>query len=106
MRKRICSAVLAACLILLQVNCMTVSASARTDFKPALPLRQSYHIISLDYYQESFSGSAHTGIDIDHNGHKTQDVYAVADGTVVLAKNLCGHHNGYPHNEKSCKAGN
>lgn len=103
MRKRVHGMIGIACVILLQLSCMIIPASARTDFLPAWPLRSGFNIISLDYYQD---GDPHTGIDIGHGNQPTQDVYAVADGTVVSAKNLCAHYNGYPHNKKSCKAGN
>lgn len=100
MRKRICSVVFTVCLILLQMNCMIVPASARTDFKPAWPLHNGFNIISLDYYQTipknpKDGDGSHTGIDIGHGNKPTQDVYAVADGTVYKIGNKCNHYNAY-----------
>ena len=60
------------------------------DFQPLWPLKKSYFVKALDVYS---SGSAHRGIDIISNGYPTQDVFAVADGTVVEIYNSCGHHN-------------
>ncbi len=89
--------------IVLQLSCMVIFASARTDFLPAWPLRHGSNIISLDFYQEKERGR-HSGIDIGHGKKPKQDVYAVADGTVVSVENLCDHFSVYPHSKEKCKA--
>ena len=58
------------------------------SFSPLWPVRQSYYIRALDVYS---GGSVHGGIDIINDGYPTQDVYAVADGTVVSVYNGCPH---------------
>ena len=64
--------------------------ASTSSFKPLWPLKQSYFVKALDVYS---GGSEHRGIDIINNGYPTQDVYAVADGTVVEVNNTCTHDN-------------
>ena len=64
------------------------SVYSSESFSPLWPVKQSYYIRALDTYN---GGSEHGGIDIISDGYPTQDVFAVADGTVVSVYNDCPH---------------
>ena len=75
-------------------NVESFEATTSSVFSPLWPLKQSYYIGALDTYP---GGTKHGGIDIINDGHPTQDVFAVYDGTVVSVYNGCSHHNNAPN---------
>jgi len=71
---------------------------ATNDFRPIWPTTYGHIIHGLDAY---FNDGSHNGIDIlpDGSNYQTQDILAVADGTVYATRNKCTHANqGAGHN--------
>lgn len=103
MRKRIYGAAGLVCAILLQLSCVVMPASAaQTDFTPMWPLHEGFDIISLDYYPSNRT-TKHGGIDVI-GGSSKQNVYPVADGTVIEYGNDCIHYStkDNPHDNDKC----
>jgi len=70
-----------------------IESEATSEFKPILPVDSGKVIVlGLDTYA---GGSAHNGIDLTpiNSADKYQDIYAVADGVVYAARNLCTHES-------------
>lgn len=91
MKKKIIVFLLIACLISTTLPAFSSNASASSGFAPIWPCDTSKVFVnSLDNYPK---GGTHNGIDITptDSGNAYQDIFAVADGTIVEARNSCSH---------------
>lgn len=92
MKKWIIGLLVAATLALSLVPMFAIEAEAVTGVTLQWPVQKAHIVHGLDHY---FNGGSelHKGIDIlpDSSADKYQDIYSVADGTVVWTRDTCSH---------------
>lgn len=72
--------------------CSDYHEISRESLKPQWPLKTDriYYITGLDYYR---GGSKHNGIDVGNPGWQGEEVYPVANGTVIQNSNDNGYNS-------------